>query len=116
MHIALDYDDTYTLDPVFWDMHITSARLRGHTVSIVTYRDDRYDWNADLRRLQSDGVAIYFTRGVAKKWWCEQFGPEKIDVWTDDRPMSLFENSRYSRPELAEWRAQQAVSKAERAA
>ena len=40
MLIALDYDETYTADPVLWDRFIGDANDHGHTVWIVTARRD----------------------------------------------------------------------------
>lgn len=34
--ISLDFDDTYTLDPKFWNKFICNAEKRGHRVIIVT--------------------------------------------------------------------------------
>ncbi len=114
MKIALDYDDTYSRDPVGWDGFITIMTARGHEVMVVTYRDDRYDQNADLMRLARN-IPVFYTRGVAKGWWCEQFGPGRIDVWTDDRPKSVYENSSFSPEQLIEWRAANAAAEAQAA-
>lgn len=41
MLIALDYDETYTRDPVFWNCLIHDAIERGHEVYCVTLRSER---------------------------------------------------------------------------
>ena len=38
--IALDYDDTYDCDPLFWDQLIAAAARCGHTVIVVTMRHE----------------------------------------------------------------------------
>ena len=38
MNISLDFDDTYTRDPAFWNSFIVGARGRGHHVYLVTAR------------------------------------------------------------------------------
>ena len=38
MNIAIDYDDTYTLDPNTWDVIITTLEKAGHEVYCVTKR------------------------------------------------------------------------------
>jgi hypothetical protein len=38
MLISLDYDNTYTLDPKFWDMFVKNAISSGHRVICCTMR------------------------------------------------------------------------------
>ena len=40
MLIALDFDETYTRDPEFWDIVIANATQRGHAVICATMRKD----------------------------------------------------------------------------
>lgn len=106
LKIAVDYDETYTADPDLWYEFMSSARDRGHHVFICTYRDDRFDVDETLAFLDQDDFQIVYTRGVAKKWWCEQFGPGKVDIWIDDKPNRIYENSSLSVEGLAEWRSE----------
>lgn len=39
MIIALDFDGTYSADPVLWDAFIKLAMERGHSVTCVTKRE-----------------------------------------------------------------------------
>ena len=51
MLIAIDYDNTYTADPEWWDEVIRSGQERGHT--IVCHRQNRtaeITNTGDLRR------------------------------------------------------------------
>lgn len=110
LNIALDYDNTYTADPYLWEGFITMALNAGHNIFIVTYRDDRYDKNDELQFLEEDDVPVYYTRGAAKKWWMDQFAPDehaKVDIWIDDRPEAILQNSGFNRKQLAEWRAEE---------
>jgi hypothetical protein len=104
--IALDYDKTFTLDPRFWFNFIVDARLCGHDVRVVTIRDDRLDRTAPLIDVENDVLVIY-TRGVAKKWFCTHFGDGFVpDVWIDDNPRSILENSDATPEALVQWRAE----------
>lgn len=103
LKIAVDYDDTYTADPELWYDFMRTAQDRGHKVFICTYRDDRYDVDAELSYLEVQFEIVY-TRGVAKKWWCEQFGPGEVDIWIDDKPERIYENSSMPVEKLVEWR------------
>lgn len=102
--IAIDYDETYTADPHMWHELMGIMQTSGHYVFICTYRDDRYDVDETLKFIEEDGFDIVYTRGVAKKWWCEQFGPGKVDIWIDDKPNRIYENSSLSVEGLKEWR------------
>jgi 5'(3')-deoxyribonucleotidase len=101
MKIALDYDGTYSSDPSLWDTFVLDAVERGHEVYIVTARDDRYD---ELDNSFPHTSGVIYCRGVAKKWWCHHFPRIDFDIWIDDKPESLFENSTATREQLDEWR------------
>lgn len=105
MKIAVDYDGTYSEDPDLWYGFMCDARVAGHEVFVVTFRDDRFDVNDDLLFLEEDDFDVYYTRGVAKRWWCNQFGPGKVCVWIDDKPEAILYNSEFGTEDLAVWRA-----------
>lgn len=111
--IALDYDLTYNLMPDFWDDFIDQAQAAGHDVVLITYRDKDHDWTPLLTHLRDDmKVAVYCTGGVAKRWFSEHFGPGHIDIWIDDKPEAILNNSSLNPVQLQEWRdhnAKQAV-------
>lgn len=106
MLIALDYDNTYDRDPDYWDAYIRLSEKFGHEFILLTYRDERYDWTHLMDHLKIRmKVPIYCTRGVAKQWWWDQFGDgRKVDVWIDDNPRAILENSKADRAWLEEWR------------
>lgn len=88
MIIALDYDGTFTADPFMWLDFIGSAKKRGYRVLIVTSR--RYSTEAKEQIREAVGnLPIVFTEGVAKRWYCERVGIDKIDIWIDDDPESI---------------------------
>lgn len=110
MLIALDYDNTYDADYEFWDAFVDLGRGHGKDFILLTYRDERYDWTDLLDHIRHNKkIPVYCTRGVAKKWWWEQFGDGRVvDVWIDDRPEAILYNSQLSREGLYEWRRAQA--------
>lgn len=105
MKIALDFDNTYSADPSLWQAFIRSAVAAGHDIRIVTARDERFDRTAPLAEVEQVLPVIY-TRGIAKRWFLEHFGDGFIaDVWIDDRPEGILNNSTATPDFLAEWRA-----------
>lgn len=82
MIIGLDYDDTYTADPVFWDKVIDLAIERGHDVHCVTGRDEPPD---ESEPQLPPGVEVICAGEMFKRHACEAVGI-RIDVWIDDCP------------------------------
>lgn len=87
MNLSLDYDNTYTRDPIFWDNFVNMAKAHGHTVYCVTMRypsegDDVQENLGDLVE------AIYFTSRQAKRDYMFKQGIS-IDVWIDDIPFFI---------------------------
>lgn len=93
MKISVDFDDTYTKDPLLWDAFIKNAMARGHTVYCVTARStEPYDTDEVY---DSIGLLIgrdncIFTAGVSKRRfvWTKKI---KIDVWIDDSPEMIID-------------------------
>lgn len=87
MNIGLDYDDTYTRDPIAWDGFIKLMGSRGHYVYLVTWRfEDETEYNIEILRNELDGV--YFTGRKAKEKFMYAQGI-RIDVWIDDNPWAV---------------------------
>jgi len=84
MKIALDYDDTYTVDPFLWDLFIASAIARGHDVIVVTGRVDS-PTAEEVKINPPYPIIVYYTSGKAKRPFLEEKGIH-VDVWIDDRP------------------------------
>lgn len=84
MLIAIDYDDTYTRAPSFWDEVISTAIDQGHSVICVTARAER-----DRKEVEDDlgGMveAILCTGGKAKHPFAYAAG-FMPSVWIDDQP------------------------------
>lgn len=88
MKIALDYDETITLDPQFWVAIITWAKASKHEIKIVTSRPASYykitGYNDDIEAYAKDNdVAIIYCDGNPKRMYYD------ADVWIDDTPASI---------------------------
>lgn len=91
MNLSLDYDNTYTRDPVFWNTFIDSAKRYGHRVYCVTMRTPAE--GEEVRKYLSDLVeAIYFTSRRNKHEFMFMHGIS-IDVWIDDMPYFILNNA-----------------------
>ena len=88
MNISLDFDDTYTRDPLLWDNFISSARQHEHRVYVVTMR---YKEEGDdvVKYLQENVDMIIFTGRLAKKPYLDNMHIH-IDVWIDDNPFAVY--------------------------
>lgn len=85
LKIALDYDETYTEDPIMWGLFIGLAKQRGHEVKFVTYRDSRWTTQNDdiILSAHNEDIDIEFTQGNQK---CNFYD---ADIWIDDRPETI---------------------------
>jgi hypothetical protein len=93
MNIALDFDDTYTRDPVLWDQFISDSLARGHDIRIVTFRkrtmtDPALDYLATK-------MPVIFTEYTQKREFTNRMG-WMVDVWIDDSPEFIVGNNFYS--------------------
>lgn len=85
MILALDYDDTFTLDPDFWLEVVRVARERGHIVQIVTRRFPTGNHGA----IKVDGIDVIYTSDRPKRQHLERNGLPKPHVWIDDGPEGI---------------------------
>ncbi len=110
MLLALDFDQCYTLDPFFWDTFIELTGQSGHEIILATYRHEVHDAHPLIDELKTS-IPVYFTDGKAKKPYLEALGIT-VDVWVDDRPLTVLEDSAWGQasPELAAWRAANAAA------
>lgn len=83
MNIALDFDDTYTRDPILWDKFIDDALERGHDIRIVTFRrSDMRDPAINWIELK---IPVIFTSFQQKRQFTDSIG-WRPDIWIDDTP------------------------------
>lgn len=87
MNIALDYDDTYTKDPMFWDSVITNAIATGHDIRFVTrrYASETY---GIVETAQALHIPIMFCSRKQKQEVCDSMD-FVVDVWIDDMPIVI---------------------------
>ena len=84
MLICLDYDNTYTLDPDFWDGFIVVSKARGHSVILATMRYER-EGNVVKMDLETKVDDIIFTNRKGKRQYLKTLNIFP-DVWIDDMP------------------------------
>lgn len=89
MRISIDYDNTYTTDPLLWNWFAQEAMARGHEVYCVSYRQekDMDEPRATIGRLIVVGNC-YGTGGQQKKEFMSKKGIA-IDIWVDDMPDTI---------------------------
>jgi hypothetical protein len=104
MNIALDYDDTFTASPEFWKEVILLARKYGHKTRIVTMRHPILDQIPEQDELRWNyECLVEYTDGKAKRPVMLRDG-FPVDIWIDDRPKTVDNDSEYTTDELREWR------------
>lgn len=88
MKVAIDFDDTITLDEAMWTRIILIMLNKGHEVRVVTFRDLDYG-NEDLWEFLegfAGRVPVVFTAGNPKAPFCLEHEGWEPDVWIDDNP------------------------------
>jgi hypothetical protein len=83
MNIALDYDDTYTLDKDTWNKVIDTFIKYGHKVYCVTKRYENI--SEDIKQDMNIPI-IYATKS---KLEAVRKANIQIDIWIDDKPQSI---------------------------
>lgn len=88
--IALDFDDTFTIDPERWAefVHLFCHRGSGWSVKFVTFRYET-DRNEDIEYWSEKlGIDIIYCGGVQKATACAKAGWVP-DIWIDDFPVLI---------------------------
>jgi len=85
MRFGLDYDGTISEDIHLWKTFYYNALDHGHEVIVVTMR-------YPSEEILNFPAPVVYTSRQAKKVYCDQNGID-IDVWIDDNPHWLFEDS-----------------------
>lgn len=89
MLIAIDFDETLTMDAEFWRSFIQSARAFGHQVVCVTARRDTDDNNETIDSwMHAHGIdlRVYYSSLGSKVDYMQKRGL-KVDIWIDDQPL-----------------------------
>ena len=96
LNIAVDFDDTFSADPIMFKEVIKIFKSRGHKVYLVTYRhgDINHVANSDIFDHKDVFDDIFFTGYNAKDNFMKSQNI-KIDIWIDDYPYSIVGNLSY---------------------
>ncbi|WP_143279603.1 hypothetical protein [Burkholderia cenocepacia] len=90
MNVALDFDGTFTEDPEAWHVFIDLFKSKGHSIFLITMRHP-HEANRAMKDLAKK-IPVVFTSRQAKKKFVEEQGI-KINVWIDDNPHWILEDS-----------------------
>ncbi len=93
MIISIDYDETWTLDPPFWQRFCRQAVRSGHMVILVTNRPGTAFDCKELRKNVSGWVSEIVFAGTSPKRAAAAARGFRPDVWIDDLPLTV-ENGR----------------------
>jgi hypothetical protein len=88
--VALDYHNTYSADPKFWDTFIYMCWMRKWDVYCITHHTGE---KQNQKLMDSIGKIlpkeyILFTMGKAKQDYVDSIGLE-IDIWIDNNPVHI---------------------------
>lgn len=89
MKIALDYDHTFTKDPIFWQKFIDTTILADHNIWIVTSRSEDLPIEHNVKNV--DGVI--YCNFFAKRMVTLEHNID-IDIWIDDDPRWIEDSHR----------------------
>lgn len=91
MRIAIDYDNTFSSDPVNWFNAMSFMKRAGHEIIGVT---GRHPWeNEDISLFYFDLCdTVIYTSGEFKRHFITNSDHKPIDVWIDDQPDMIVEH------------------------
>jgi len=92
MLICIDFDGTYTADPELWDLFLEAAKMKGHTVVCATMRYEN-ELQPVRNMLEGKVSEIIPTSRKAKHAFVRNHLGKRPDIWIDDQPHWLFEDS-----------------------
>lgn len=93
--VALDFDNTYDVEPELWNQIIELMTGKGWTVICVTQEDgDNPEQYAKVANTIGKVIGIdnvYFTAGKKKKKYMKKHDIEP-NIWIDNNPKRIFED------------------------
>lgn len=116
MKIAIDYDKTWNAQPgTFFDIaevfhfnlnEVYVVTARSATKDNILELDKDTQSGSLLEMALSNGIVkkIIYADGVAKRWALHHYHDLDIDIWIDDKPDNILNNSTATKPVLEEWR------------
>jgi hypothetical protein len=94
MKISIDYDDTYTKDPLLWNWFAQQALDRGHKVYCVSARGAQHMDDPKMTIGQIIGPDNCFGTGLRpKRHFMWHVHGIYIDVWIDDQPEMIIDDA-----------------------
>ena len=87
MIIAIDYDNTYTEEPIMWLSIIGLMQAYGHYVICVTFRHEHECDDIDPRLRNK--VNEFIATGRRAKFDYLKKNDIDIDIWIDDDPLTI---------------------------
>lgn len=87
--VAVDYDDTFTLNPALMSRLTRVLKSAGCEVKIVTWRHSIAEGNNILEMASKHlEIDVIYCGGQPKQAICKYLGWEP-DVWVDDKPETI---------------------------
>ena len=89
--IAIDFDDTFTVDPAMWAEFCNGAKSRGHHVYMVSARRKTIENTEIVDGILEEHkcyIPIIFT-DLGSKIHAMESRDVKVDIWIDDDPEKL---------------------------
>lgn len=85
--IAIDYDDTISLNVEAWKEIIKLFASFGAIIYVITYRHSTQfnDMDMNIPHVKD----FIFTNAMGKKKYCEEIAGVSVDIWIDDSPESI---------------------------
>lgn len=85
---GLDYDETYTASPAFFDALVMLCETYGHKVVLVTNREGHGLHGEEVRMAIGEFLPIVFAGSKWKRDAAKEAGYE-VDIWIDDTPQMI---------------------------
>jgi hypothetical protein len=97
LKIALDYHNTYSADPKFWDCFIYMCWMRKWEVFCITHHTGKKQNDKLLDSIGKilDKDHIIFTMGEAKMDYIKEHHNIDIDIWIDNNPIHIVQDPTY---------------------
>lgn len=84
MLFAIDYDDTWSKAPIFFNKLVDLIEQNGHSAIIATLRFEN-TYNKDLEEDVKNRIPVVYCGHSLKRNFVESKG-YKVDIWIDDTP------------------------------
>ncbi len=92
MLLSIDYDDTFTADPIMWRRVIYELQWAGHEVVCVSSRFDTYENQRGLEEMT--GLEVVLCGHNAKAEVMAKRGTP-VDIWIEDNPNAIDPDKKY---------------------